>query len=62
MTGSNPVETYLQAFRDWRKRRAAIAELHALNDIELRDMGIGRCEIDSIVHFGGRDPTRLPRG
>ena len=32
----------------WR-RRAAIRDLHRLGDRELRDIGIGRGEIDSIV-------------
>jgi uncharacterized protein YjiS (DUF1127 family) len=34
--------------RYWR-RRAAIRDLHRLGDRELRDIGIGRGEIDSIV-------------
>ena len=55
-------ESYVKAFRKWRSRRAAIAQLHALEDRLLHDIGIGRSEIESVVHFAGRDPTRLPRG
>jgi uncharacterized protein YjiS (DUF1127 family) len=51
----------LQAFGTWRTRRAAIAQLHALEDRDLNDIGISRSEIESVVYFGGRDPTRLRR-
>ena len=50
-------------YRAWRRRRIAAAELHALDDRELKDAGLRRCEIESVLHFGqGGDPTRLPRG
>lgn len=68
MAGPSPaprvplVEGYVRSFHAWRKRRAEIAELRTLDDRLLHDMGIGRSEIDSLVHFAGRDPTRLPRG
>jgi uncharacterized protein YjiS (DUF1127 family) len=52
----------LKAFGTWRTRRAAIAQLHALEDRDLRDIGVSRSEIESVVYFGGRDPTRLRRG
>lgn len=55
-------ESYAAAFRKWRKRRAAIAELHALDDRQLADIGIGRSEIELVVYFAGCDPTRLRRG
>ena len=54
-------ESYLEAFRKGRSRRAAIAQLHALEDRLLHDIGISRSEIESVVHFAGRDPTRLRR-
>jgi len=56
------LESYVAAFRKWRKRRAAIAELHALEDRQLADIGIGRSEIESVVYFAGNDPTRMRRG
>ena len=55
-------ESYVTAFRKRRSRRAAIAQLHALEDRLLHDIGIDRSEIESVVHFAGRDPTRLRRG
>lgn len=53
---------YVEAFRAWRSRRVAVAHLHDLEDRDLRDIGISRSEIESVVHFGGHDPTRLRRG
>ena len=51
----------------WRRRqeREAAAELHALSDYALRDLGIGRCQIDEQVRFPAkrylrpRTPTEL---
>lgn len=39
----------------WRSRRRAIADLHALSDRALADIGIERSEIDAVVHAAGRD-------
>ena len=36
---------------EWRVRRAK-AEMHALDDLMLRDMGLGRCGIEHAVRFG----------
>lgn len=52
----------LKALRAWHVRRTAIAQLHGLEDRDLTDIGISRSEIESVVHFGGRDSTRLRRG
>jgi uncharacterized protein YjiS (DUF1127 family) len=46
-----------RAFALRRERRAAMRELHALDDRTLRDIGVNRSEIESVVY--GRDETRL---
>jgi uncharacterized protein YjiS (DUF1127 family) len=32
-------------FSEWRRKQRAIAQLEALDDYHLRDMGVARCEI-----------------
>jgi uncharacterized protein YjiS (DUF1127 family) len=50
----------IKAYRDWRRRQAAVFELGSLDDRSLRDLGINRSEIQSVV--AGWDATRIPRG
>jgi uncharacterized protein YjiS (DUF1127 family) len=50
----------VDGFRAWRRRQSAVYELQSLDDRSLRDIGVGRSEIQSVV--GGWDSTRLPRG
>jgi uncharacterized protein YjiS (DUF1127 family) len=45
------------AFSSRRRRRTQCAELHALSDAALKDFGIGRWEIDSIVNSPNRDAS-----
>ena len=40
--------------RQWRERRGAIAELKSLDDRSLRDIGLRRCEIETIMWHGVR--------
>ena len=47
-------------YRGWRRRQAAVFELGSLDDRSLRDLGINRSEIQSVV--AGWDATRIPRG
>ncbi len=44
-----------------RADRQAIARLHALDDGALKDIGIRRSEIESVVHGHGVDETRMRR-
>ena len=41
----------------WRQRRRQSAELHALSDAALKDFGVSRWEIDSIVNSPNRDTS-----
>lgn len=47
-----------------RSRRRARAELRAMNDLELRDLGLGRSDIPSVLagHFDGRPDGRFRPG
>ncbi len=40
---------YREAFQAWRKRESLRAELCGLNDRELTDLGITRCEVDYVA-------------
>ncbi len=53
--------TMLNRVREARVDRLAIARLHALDDGALKDIGIRRSEIESVVHGHGADETRLRR-
>lgn len=43
-----------QCFREWRQRRVTIAQLLALDDAVLKDIGLHRSQIDSLVFNDGR--------
>lgn len=49
------------AYRRWRERRAAAAALNALDGHLLRDIGIDRSEVMSLVYGRGTDVTRRSR-
>ncbi len=49
------------AFVRWRRRRKAIAALHALSNRSLADIGIERSEIEAVVMAHSRDACRRIR-
>jgi uncharacterized protein YjiS (DUF1127 family) len=51
----------LARWRSRRRDRAAIARLQSLDDYVLKDIGIQRTEIESVVHAHGNDGTRARR-
>ena len=56
----SPLESYWNAFQEWRKRERQRAELCRLTDSELMDIGITRGEIDYVAsnHSISLDPLR----
>ena len=43
------LKRWWMAYLTWRLEQAAIAQLGALSDRELKDIGLRRCEIESAV-------------
>lgn len=39
---------------EWRKNRAAAAQLRAMPDHILDDLGLSRADIDMVAHYGRR--------
>jgi uncharacterized protein YjiS (DUF1127 family) len=44
------VAAWLVAFRAWRERRAALAELEMMNDRELADIGLTRSDLPRVFN------------
>lgn len=53
----SPLETYWDAFQEWRKRDRLRMRLCRLTDRELIDIGITRGEIDYVASNQSIDPT-----
>jgi uncharacterized protein YjiS (DUF1127 family) len=58
----SPLETYWNAFQQWRKRDRLRTELYGLNDRELMDIGTTRGEIDYVASHRGIDPRGIRSG
>jgi uncharacterized protein YjiS (DUF1127 family) len=43
------LRSWWATYLDWRLQREATLQLEALSDRELKDMGLRRCEIESVV-------------
>jgi uncharacterized protein YjiS (DUF1127 family) len=57
----SPVDAFWNAFREWRKRKRLRATLDDLSDRELKDIGIGRGEIDYVARSAlSTDPRFTP--
>ena len=55
----SPLETYWNAFQEWRKRQRLRANLSDLSDRELMDIGITRGEIDYVASNRAIDPRGI---
>lgn len=55
----SPLETYWNAFQEWRKRGRLRTQLCRLTDSELVDIGITRGEIDYVASNRGIDPRGI---
>jgi uncharacterized protein YjiS (DUF1127 family) len=59
---NSPVTTLQRwwlAYRTWRIERLAITQLLSMSDHELKDIGIGRCEVERAVSI--RQPRSRTR-
>jgi uncharacterized protein YjiS (DUF1127 family) len=55
----SPLETYWNAFQEWRKREKLRTQLCRLTDSELADIGVTRGEIDYVASHRGIDPRSI---
>jgi uncharacterized protein YjiS (DUF1127 family) len=55
----SPLETYWNAFQEWRKREKLRTRLCRLTDSELADIGITRGEIDYVASHRGIDQRSI---
>ena len=55
----SPLETYWNAFQEWRKRERLRTKLYRLTDSELIDIGVTRGEIEYVASNRGVDPRGI---
>ena len=55
----SPLETYWNAFQEWRKREKLRTQLCRLTDSELADIGITRGEIAYVASHRGIGPRSI---
>ena len=56
------VRSRRRAYRAWQAKRANLRALRALSDHTLKDIGLHRSQLASVVVFDGADRTRRDRG
>ena len=52
------VQRWWRAYRDRRDRRSTLAILAGLSDVALKDIGVTRSELESLVNDPGEDRPR----
>ena len=55
----SPLETYWNAFQEWRKREKLRTQLCRLTESELADIGITRGEIEYVASHRRIDPRSI---
>ena len=53
---SSSIRSYWTAFQEWRTYKKLQSDLNCLTDLELRDIGIARGEIDYVAANRSIDP------
>ena len=48
------IKTWWNGYRVWRNRQLAMAALQRLDNKALRDIGLDRSEISSVINTGGK--------
>ena len=61
-TIGDSIDRRVDAFRRWRERRTTVAALSALDDRMLKDIGVRRDDIYSVVEELGKDHPLAPVG